>query len=194
VTVSIAAAFRRTRLRSCTRERILLLMKRLSKARRGRQHRPGESPLVTLRHTRYQAAVVQNGAILLVRCQFVDGSASWMLPGGGREDDEDDVECVVREVAEETLLCVRVERLLSDMPAQPPDGTYTRWRTYLCTVVSGEAGPGGGEGSSATLTEVTWLPLSDQQRWPDDIRADLFLYPQLIAVYDLIGSPMSLNS
>jgi 8-oxo-dGTP pyrophosphatase MutT (NUDIX family) len=66
--------------------------------------------LVTLRHTRYQAAVVRNGAILLVRCQFADGSAFWMLPGGGREDDEDDVECVVREVAEEgTPLAYREE-------------------------------------------------------------------------------------
>lgn len=138
--------------------------------------------------------MVRNGAILLVRCQFADGSAFWMLPGGGPEDDEDEVECVVREVAEETLLCVRAERLLSDVPAQPPDGTYTRWRTYLCTVVSGEAGPGGGEGSSATLTEVTWLPLSEQHRWPDEIRADPFLYPQLIAVYALVGSPTSVDS
>lgn len=91
-------------------------------------------------------------------------------------------------------MCVRVERLLSDVPAQPPDGTYARWRTYLCTVVSGEAGAGGGEGSSATLTDVTWLPLFEQQHWPDEIRGDLFLYPQLIAVCALLGSPTSLNS
>jgi 8-oxo-dGTP pyrophosphatase MutT (NUDIX family) len=117
-----------------------------------------------------------------------------MLPGGGREDHEDDIACVVREVAEETLLCVRVERLLSDVPAQPPDGTYTRWRTYLCTVVSGVAAPGGGEGGNATLTEVTWLPLSEQQHWPDEIRGDRFLHPQLIAICALFGSPTSLNS
>jgi ADP-ribose pyrophosphatase YjhB (NUDIX family) len=138
--------------------------------------------LPTLRHTRYQAAVVQNGAILLVRCQFADGTAFWMLPGGGREEGESEEACVTREVAEETLLEVRVERLLSDVPAEPPDGSYVRWRTYLCSVISGEAGPGGGEGSSATLTAVTWLPLSEEHRWPDDIRNDSFLYPQLVAI------------
>lgn len=147
--------------------------------------------MATSRHTRYQAAVVHNGAILLVRCQFADGTAFWMLPGGGREDGEDDVSCVAREVAEETLLSVRVERLLSDVPAEPPDGTYVRWRTYLCSVVSGEAGPGGGEGSSATLIGVKWLPLGEEHRWPGEVRADPFLYPQLTAVRGLVVPPTS---
>jgi 8-oxo-dGTP pyrophosphatase MutT (NUDIX family) len=138
--------------------------------------------MATLRHTRYQAAIVQHGAILLVRCQFADGTAFWMLPGGGRDEREDDVTCVAREIAEETLLHVRVERLVCDLPAQPPDGTYTRWRTYLCSVMSGEAAPGGGEGDSASLVAVTWLPIAEEQHWPDEIRADPFLYPQLVAI------------
>ncbi len=98
------------------------------------------------RHTRYQAVILRDdNALLLVRCIFADGRDWWMLPGGGREDETEE-ECVAREVREETGLDVRVERLLHDQAADPPDGTYVRWRTYLCRVVAGEASVGGGEG------------------------------------------------
>lgn len=133
------------------------------------------------RHTRYQAAVLLNGSILLLRCAFHDGLAVWMLPGGGREDETEE-ECIVREVREETSLDVKVERLLLDHAAEPPDGTYERWRTFLCTVVAGEAAPGGGEGSNATLIGVMWLSIDDEPKWPAEIRADVFLYPQLLAI------------
>jgi GrpB-like predicted nucleotidyltransferase (UPF0157 family)/ADP-ribose pyrophosphatase YjhB (NUDIX family) len=141
----------------------------------------------TLRHTRYQAAVIREGAILLVRCAFRNGPTVWILPGGGREVDESEEACVVREVQEETCLQVRVDRLLLDTPAQPPDGTYARWRTYLCSVVEGEAAPGGGEGASAQLIDVRWVPLHDERLWPDDARLDRFLYPQLRAIGTATG-------
>ena len=133
----------------------------------------------TLRHTRYQAAVLQERSLLLVRCAFRNGPTVWILPGGGREEDEDDESCVVREVREETSLDVRVERLLSDRSAEPPDGTYARWRTYLCSVIGGCAVAGGGEGVAADLVAVAWLPIDDEHAWPHDIRSDTFLYPQL---------------
>ena len=104
-----------------------------------------------------------------------------MLPGGGREEDEDEFVCVQREVREETGLVVDVLRLLSDVPAQPPDGTYRRWRTYECSVVDGDASPGGGEGPNAELTAVHWLPLNGGD-WPADIVSDAWLYPQLLAI------------
>ena len=136
----------------------------------------------TSRHTRYQAAVIRDGAILLVRCAFRNGPTVWILPGGGREDGETEETCIAREVEEETCLAVRVERFLSDVPAEPPYGTYSRWRTYLCTAIAGEAAPGGGEGASATLVDVVWLPLAEARAWPADIRADPFLSPQLHAI------------
>ena len=126
--------------------------------------------------------MVRDGALLLLRCAFRDGPTVWILPGGGREDGESEEACIVREVREETALTVRVERLLSDVPAVPPDGTYTRWRTYLCTVLGGEAAPGGGEGASAELIDVTWLTLRDERSWPPDVRADVYLYPQVLAI------------
>ena len=138
--------------------------------------------MVTLRHTRYQAAIVREESLLLLRCAFRDGPTVWILPGGGREDSEDDATCVAREVLEETALHVQVERLLYDCAADPPDGTYQRWRTYLCSVISGTAMPGGGEGSSADLVDLMWIPLGDEAAWPDDVRVDEYLAPQLRAI------------
>jgi 8-oxo-dGTP pyrophosphatase MutT (NUDIX family) len=135
--------------------------------------------LATLRDIRYQAAIIRDDCILLLQCAFRDGITAWILPGGGREEGEDELACVAREVREETGLTVQVEGLLSDVPTQPPDGTYSRLRTYHCTVLSGEAAPGGGEGPNAELTDVWWLPL-DQATWPDAIVSDAFLYPQLV--------------
>ena len=137
--------------------------------------------MATRRNIRYQAAVVRDECLLLLRCAFQDGVTAWILPGGGREEDEDELECVAREVQEETGLTVRVDHLLADVVAHPPDGTYSRWRTYQCTVLSGEAAPGGGEGPNATVVEVRWLPL-DQAEWPDDVVNDVFLHPQLITL------------
>jgi 8-oxo-dGTP pyrophosphatase MutT (NUDIX family) len=138
--------------------------------------------VATLRHTRYQAAVVHDGAILLVCCAFRNGPTVWILPGGGREDDEDEYACVLREVREETQLSVRVERLLLDTRAEPADGTYVRWRTYLCSVLGGTAAPGGGEGAVAELIDIMWLPLAADASWPPDIQNDPFLAPQLRAI------------
>ena len=105
-----------------------------------------------------------------------------MLPGGGREEDEDDAACVAREVLEETGLIVRVCELLADTPAEPADGTYVRWRTYRCEVLGGNAVPGGGEGPNAELVDIRWLQLQDDRSWPDEIRGDPFLSPQLRAI------------
>lgn len=135
--------------------------------------------------------MLQNEAILLIRCAFRHGPTVWILPGGGREEGEEEAACVAREVREETHLAVRVERLLCDRPAEPPDGTYVRWRTYLCTVVGGHVRPGGGEGAEAELVDVTWLPIHDDRDWADEIRSDAYLYPQLQAIRAGIVDPDS---
>lgn len=105
-----------------------------------------------------------------------------MLPGGGREPAEEERSCVAREVLEETGLVVRVERLLIDCPAEPRDGTYVRWRTHLCSVVGGEAAPGGGDGDNIELVALQWLPIHDVPQWPAEIQTDPRLAPQLHAL------------
>jgi hypothetical protein len=47
--------------------------------------------------------------------------------------------------------------------------------------------PGGGEGASADLVDVTWLSLADEDAWPEDIRGDEFLAPQLRAIRASLG-------
>jgi 8-oxo-dGTP pyrophosphatase MutT (NUDIX family) len=136
---------------------------------------------MTARDTRYQAAVVDAGRLLLLHCVPRDEPGFWVLPGGGREAGESAERCVAREVREEAGVDVAVGPLLYDVPAEPPDGTYTRWRTYLCRIVRGEPSPGGGE-SWAELTAVRWLPLDAPASWEPALRDDPFLYPQLLRI------------
>ena len=137
------------------------------------------------RDIRYQAAVMDGERLLLLRCA-PDGEAPfWMLPGGGREAGEPEEACVAREVREEAGIDVAVGPRLYEVPADPPDGTYARWRTYLCRVVRGEAAPGGGEGW-AEITAVRWLPLDDPAQWDPELCADPFIYPQLVRIRDAL--------
>jgi len=92
------------------------------------------------RRIRYQAAIIQNDRMLLLKIE--DGARFWIIPGGGLEPPESETECVAREVLEETHLTIEVERLLLDKSVPPNDYHYVRQKTYLCTIVSGEAKPG----------------------------------------------------
>src|SRR5437763_3142506 len=138
------------------------------------------------REIRYQAAGIADGRLWLLRCQPHDGPAIWLLPGGGRKGGDSEQSCVEREVREETTLSVAVGPVLDDTPADPPDGTYTRWRTYACQVIDGAAAPGGAE-TAADLVAVRWLPLTDPASWEEELRADVFLYPQLVRIRAALG-------
>ena len=151
--------------------------------------------MVSARDIRYQAAVIDAGRLLLLHCLPHGEAGFWILPGGGREAGETEAECVVREVREEAGVEVVVVALLYDVPADPPDGTYTRWRTYRCRIVAGVATPGGGE-ASAEITAVRWLPLAEPEAWEAALLADPFLYPQLLRIRAAVSDQdaPSLNS
>jgi 8-oxo-dGTP pyrophosphatase MutT (NUDIX family) len=142
---------------------------------RNHDHRTVE---MTARDIRYQAAVVHARRLLLLYCIPCGEAGFWVLPGGGRQSGESAEACVAREVREEAGIEVSVGPLLYDTVADPPDGTYERWRTYLCGVTRGEATPGGGEGW-AELTAVQWLPLDEPAAWESALGGDPFLRPQL---------------
>lgn len=135
-----------------------------------------------LRDVRFQAAVVRDQHLLLVRVCLADGRTFWLLPGGGREpDDRTPAQTVRREVREETGLLVTVGPLLSDVEAHPGDSRYARWHTYLCHVREGEASAGASDGI-ARISAVTWLPLFEESKWPPEIRSDRFLHPQIVRI------------
>jgi 8-oxo-dGTP diphosphatase len=133
-----------------------------------------------------QAAIVRDGRLLLVLCTPPDERPFWVLPGGGREEGESDAEAVAREVREELGVEVEVGRVLDDTPADPPDGTYTRWRTFACRLVAGEPAACGADGS-VELTALRWLPLADDEQWGAEIRSDPFLCPQLERIRAAFG-------
>ena len=148
---------------------------------------------MTNRGIRYQAAVMSGYRLLLLRCRVADGRAFWLLPGGGREPGESEAECVLREVREEAGVDIVVGSILYEIPAEPPDGTYTSWRTYHGEITRGEPRPGGGEGT-AELTAVRWLALDRQEAWEPELQADPFLFPQLLRIRAaLCFPPPSLN-
>jgi ribosomal protein S18 acetylase RimI-like enzyme len=93
------------------------------------------------RDIRYQAAIIQNGHVLLAQMRSPEGELFWLLPGGGREGNETAEECLIREMQEETGLTVKVERLLFVEPDMP-GGAYDFLHTYLCYPISGAAQAG----------------------------------------------------
>jgi 8-oxo-dGTP pyrophosphatase MutT (NUDIX family) len=119
------------------------------------------------RQTRYQAAILENHRILLLRIEEQDDSF-WVIPGGGQEDSESEEECVIREVQEETHLQVEVERLIFHDKARPPDLVYQQYKTYLCRIVGGVARPGVepelGEAESP-IKDIGWFDLRAVDSW-----------------------------
>jgi len=143
------------------------------------------------RLVRYQGAIIREHHLLLIRHQErINGRSYWVIPGGGREDGESEEGCVLREMKEETNLEVRVERLLLD-EARPPGKMYQRAKTYLCTVVGGEAQPGYEPEPDAAqayaIVEVRWFDLRDETKWGEKVHSDAITYSLLLNLRSVLG-------
>lgn len=143
------------------------------------------------RDVRYQAAVVRDDHVLLLKVfDRADGSEFWLLPGGGRELDEGEAACLRREVREETHLEIAVGPLLFETP-DIPEGMYERLRTYRCTIVSGEARPGGepevDHDGQATIRALGWFDLRDPSRWEPSVYATRGTADQLLRLRAALG-------
>ncbi len=124
------------------------------------------------RDVRYQAAILQDHRVMLIRIIERDGTTFWLPPGGGREAGETEEVCVAREALEETGLQVTVERLLFVDPAIPGTEYSQSLRTYLCLPHGGIAAPGTepevDSESFTTIQELGWFDLRDRAGWPPE--------------------------
>jgi 8-oxo-dGTP pyrophosphatase MutT (NUDIX family) len=143
------------------------------------------------RDVRYQAAILHEDHVLLLKVVDAESGATfWVLPGGGREAGESEEGCVQREVREETELEVAVVRPLFEAP-DGPGGIYDRLRTYLCHVVCGEARPGiepeVDTPEHTTIREVGWFDLRAPTTWDPLVLRDSITLPLLRQVRDVLG-------
>ena len=135
------------------------------------------------RITRYQGAIIRDHHILLIQqTEHVTGRSYWLIPGGGIEPDETEERCVQREMLEETGLHVHVEHLLLDEPGTS-GGIYQRKKTYVCSVLDGEARPGyepeEAYATAYSFTDVGWFDLRHPATWNAQIVSDSITYSLL---------------
>lgn len=140
---------------------------------------------------RYQGAIIQNHQILLLKqIEHASGRIYWQIPGGDIEPDETETHCVQREMLEETGLTVRVDSLLLDEPSLP-DAIYQRWKTYRCTILTGEARPGSEPevvyADAYSFTEVGWFDLRHPETWNERIEAGSYIFVWLRRVQEALG-------
>lgn len=144
-------------------------------------------------YSRYQAAIVRDDHVLLMRHHgLVSGRDYWILPGGGWEGEESEEACVQREAFEETCLEVRVSRLVME---GPPLGLnrrgYESFKTYLCTIVAGDVAPGyepePEHYTQYAIAETAWYDLRDPTSWGELVVSDPITYPQLLQLRGLLG-------
>lgn len=137
---------------------------------------------------RCQGAILRDHSILLIQHREHAGRSYWLLPGGGQEQGEDELQCVQREMWEETGLEVQIEGLLMESPG--PSGPVAR-RTYRCSILSGEAQPGYEPEKHAAaiygIAAVQWLDLRDESSWGAEICNDHYTYPELKQIQCLLG-------
>ena len=143
------------------------------------------------RHTRYEGAIIRDHELLLIRHQhYESGRTYWLFPGGGREPDETEPGCVIREMKEETRLDVLIERVLLDEPVEP-DADYVRRKLFLCRPVSGEASPGYEPEADAaaeyTIAEVRWFNLREPGTWDPLLVSDPITFPLIQRIRKLLG-------
>lgn len=84
------------------------------------------------------AVVLDNaGRVLLVRRTNEPGRGRWSVPGGRVEAGETDHHAVIREVAEETGLQVKVAHRVGRVQRSAPGGAIFDIHDYLCQAIGG---------------------------------------------------------
>ena len=84
------------------------------------------------------------GRLLLIRRGHDPGAGLWSVPGGRVEDGESEAQAVVREVAEETGLTVRPDRVVGRVRI-PGDGVVFAVTDWACTLLEPAQRPVAGD-------------------------------------------------
>ena len=128
--------------------------------------------------------------LLIKHRRHKSGHEFWVVPGGGRETDEREEDCVRREMKEETHLDVIVGRLLLDEQSESKT-VYQRYRTYLCRAPQGEARPGCEPEPEVAarygISEVRWFDLRYPERWDPSVNSDVITGRKMKRIRGVLG-------
>jgi ADP-ribose pyrophosphatase YjhB (NUDIX family) len=131
--------------------------------------------------------------ILLIKHQeLATNNAYWVLPGGGIENGETEIQCVQREVREETNMEVEVVELILDEPPQHQEERgYQRFKTYLCSPKTTQASPGYEPEPEAAaqyaITEVGWFNIHDESAWDEHLITDGIIAPMVRRIRNVLN-------
>lgn len=104
--------------------------------------------------TACRGIVIREGRLLL---SYENNTGQWMLPGGGREAGEDEHECCIREIAEETGYQIRVSDCVLEIDEYYEDFKWVN--RYFFGEITGETAISLTEREKEAGTEPRWLPL-----------------------------------
>jgi ADP-ribose pyrophosphatase YjhB (NUDIX family) len=116
------------------------------------------------------AIAVRDGALLLIRRGHAPSRGRWSLPGGRVEPGETAREALVREMAEETGLTVKVGDLVGEVLRPGPNGITYRIQDFRVTLVGNGANAGNAISGDRVISaavagddavDVEWVPLAD---------------------------------
>ena len=106
--------------------------------------------------TACRAIVIKDNKLLL---SYEKVTGQWMIPGGGLEDDEDEKECCIREVAEETGILIRPSECQLEI-----DEYYEEWKwvnRYFIGEIIGHTDMRLTERERKVGMEPRWLPIKE---------------------------------
>ncbi len=100
-----------------------------------------------------------DGRLLLVQRGHAPAQGLWSIPGGRVEPGETDEQAVMREIAEETGLVVRVGELAGRTELPGPDDAVYEIYDYDAAVADGDAD---GAVAASDAADLRWV-------WPDEV-------------------------
>lgn len=118
----------------------------------------GKNYYGSYKYTRYacRGIVIQGENILL---SYATKKDFWMLPGGGKEENETDLECAIREVLEETGYVVTSEKPAVEVVEYYEDTCYVS--QYFICKITGESETQLTQEEKETGLERRWIPLKE---------------------------------